>query len=485
MSAVELNWAVLYPELGLAALVLVVLAMEALFWPRRPSNNVAYLTLLGILLALTLSLREWSDGSMSQAFNGMIAQDAHATFCDILLLTGASVTVLLSLPYLSVTGRVTSEYYLLLVLATLGMLLLAAAADLVVVFLALELTWLALSVLASLPAGRAVSSEAGIKCFVLGVLGTAFFLGGAVLLYGAAGTTSIQELGDQLGNGGPVEPGLLVPGMVLLLAGLGLKLGAVPFHMWASDAQHGAPAPVAVFLAIGPRIAGFAALARILLTGFGPLVQTWQPVVWVLAGLTMAGGSLLALRQRRLKRMLAYAGIAQIGYLLLGLAAASPAGVASAAFYAWVHAVAAGGTFAALVMCRGAREELTRIKDYSGLGWRHPAFALAVAAFMLTLAGLPPPAGFVGRVYLLSAAMEAGHVGLAFLGAASSLVLAYSCLRVVASMFMHPVGARPLDLVPSAGPLAVLLLTLLGILGVGLAPAALMDAAQATVISIM
>ena len=486
MNAVgELYWTALYPELGLGVLILVLLALEALFWPRRPSNNVAYLALIGCLLVLALSLSEWTDGPMLQAFYGMIAQDTHATFSDILLLTGAIATVLLSLPYLSVIGRASSEYYLLLLLATLGMLLLAAAADLVAVFLALGLTWLALYVLAALPAGRAVSNEAGIKCFVLGALGSAFFLCGAALVYGAVGTTSIQEVGEQLGNGGPFASGLLVPGMGLLLAGLGLKLGAVPFGMWAPDVQQGAPAPVTTFLTIGPRVAGFAALVRLLLTGFGPLVESWQPLVWVLAALSMVGGSLMALRQRRLKRMLAYAGIAQVGYLLLGLAAASPSGVASAAFYACVYTLTAGGAFAALVMCRQADEEQTRIEDYDGLGFRHPGLALAVAAFMLSLAGLPPTAGFVGRFYLFTAAVEAGHTGLACLGVASSLVLAACCLRVVAGMFMRPAVPQPLAATPSAGPLTVLVLMLLAILGGGVAPSVLMDAAQATVISIM
>jgi len=481
----ELNWVAVYPELVLAGLILGLLLLEAVFWPRRPSNHLGYLSLCGSLLALTVSLIEWGRGLSGTALYGMIVLDAYSTFFDVLFLSGTALCLLLSLQYLPPRGLHRGEYYPLLLMATLGMMLMAGAADLIVVFLGLELTFLALYLLAGMEWRSAPANEAGLKFFLLGALASGFFLYGMSLIYGEVGSTRLEALVNHLQSAESEQWGLLLPGMALLVVGFAFKMAAVPFHMWAPDVQQGVPAPVAAFLGLGPRAAGFAALARLFLYGLGELEGTWAPLLWALAAATMLGGNLLALNQRNLKRMLAYASIVHSGYVLVGLVAANPTGLAGALFYLAAYGLMSTGSFAVLVMCHRGNDVHTELRDFRGLGFRHPWLGLAMTVFMFGLAGLPPTAGFLGRFYLLSAAVEAGYVGLALIGALSSLLAAYVYSRVVVSMYMLPAAEEPLPVVVAPEALTVLVLTALGTLGLGLLPAALMNAARATVISIM
>ena len=481
----ELNWVALYPELVLAGFSAVLLLMEAVFWPRRSTANMGYLSLFGCLIALTFSLVEWGRGESLQALYGMVVLDSYATFFDILLLSGTALSLLLALQYLPDRELNRGEYYPLFLLATLGMMLMATAADLLVLFLGLELAVLALCVLASMEWRSGVANEAGLKFYLLGALASGFFLYGTSLIYGEVGSTNLQALVDHLQETEGEGFGLLLPGMALMAVGFAFKIAAVPFHMWAPDSCQGSPTPVTAFLMIGPKIAGFAAFARVFLYGLGALEEIWEPLLWALAAATMVGGNLMALNQRNLKRLLAYSGIAHSGYALMGLVAANPTGLAGALFYLFAFALANTGGLAVLVICHRREEEHTELSDYRGLGFCHPWLGLIMAISMLSLAGMPPMVGFWGRFYLLSAAVEAGQVNLALVAALSSLLAAYCHLRVVVNIYRRPVDDRPFQLSIAPGALAVLLLTGLGTLGLGLLPALLVNAVRATVISIM
>ena len=481
----ELNWVALYPELALAGFSAVLLLMEAVFWPRRSTSNMGYLSLFGCLIALTLSLVEWGRGESLPALYGMVVLDPYATFFDILLLSGTILSLLLALQYLPDREQNRGEYYPLFLLATLGMMLMATAADLLVLFLGLELTALTLCVLAGMEWRSGVANEAGLKFYLLGALASGFFLYGTSLIYGEVGSTNLQALVDHLQETGGEEFGLLLPGMALMAVGFAFKISAVPFHMWAPDTCQGTPTPVTAFLMIGPKVAGFAAFARVFLYGLGALEEIWKPLLWALAAATMVGGNLMALNQREFKRLLAYSGIAHSGYALIGLVAANPTGLAGTLFYLFAFVLANTGGLAVLVICHRREEVHTELSDYRGLGFRHPWLGLIMAISMFSLAGMPPTVGFWGRFYLLSAAVEAGQINLALVGALSSLLAAYCHLRVVVSIYQRPIEDRPFQLSIAPGALAVLLLTGLGALGLGLLPALLVNAVRATVISIM
>jgi len=480
----ELKWVAIYPELALAALIVVVLCLEVVCWPRRATNSVGYLTLCGSLAALTVSLMEWDQTLIIQAFYGMILLDAYTTFCDILVLACTIFTLLLSLHHSPGEkpdrGR---EYYLLLLLAALGMMFVVCAADLLVVFLGLELMSLALYALVGSAWRSTDSGKTGLKYFLVGVFASGFSLCGMALIYGAAGSTNLQTLGVYLLDSDLREHSLLFPGMALLLVGFGCKVAVVPFHMWTPDLHQKTPAPVTAFLSTAPKVAGFAVLARIFLYGFESLTDDWRPLLWGLAVLGMVGGNLLALNQRDPKRMLAYSSIAHTGYVLVGLVAANPEGVAGALFHLCAYTLTSMGSFAVLVVCQ-RKEGRTEIRDYSGLGFRHPLLGMALALLLLSLAGLPPTAGFVGRFYLFSAAVEAGFTGLAAIGVLSGAMSAYCCFKMVASMYMRRTDPEPPAVAMAPEALAVVLLAVLGTLGLGLAPGGLMEVVDAVAISL-
>lgn len=481
----EFYWAAVYPELTLAGLVLLLLLLEAVCWPRRPRLSLGYLSLCGCLLALSLALVAWGQDADQQVLHGMVLLDAYAVFFDILLLAGTALVLLLSMLPLVDSGSHIEERFPLLLLSTLGMMVMACAGDLILLLAGMELMWLALTVLAGMEWRRPAANEASIKLFVAGAFASGLLFYGASLIYGEVGSTGLSALAEHLRSTDRAAWGLLLPGMGLLFAGLAVKVGLAPFHMWAPDALQGTAAPVAALLSCGSKAAGFAALGRILLCTTGVDEQAWMPLLQWLAGATAVGGYLLALNQRNLRRTLAYAGVAHSGYILLGFTAVSYTGLTAALFHLVGYGLAAIGSLALLVVCRCGEEGNAELEDYRGLAFRHPWLGAAMTLFMLSLAGLPPTAGFMGRLYLLNALVEAGQIHLALGALLGALLGAYVHLKVVVQLFMADPGDGMSTVAAPPEGLAVLLLTALGTLGLGLWPGPLIDAVRSAVIAVM
>ena len=424
----------------LPLIVLVVwaslLLLVDLFLKRK--GVTAFLAALG--LALTAGLTLAQAGEEASAFGGMIAVDGFATFLNVLFLLSGLLGIAVAYGYLKRMGIERGEYYSLLLFSTAGMMLMAHAADLIVVFLALELLSLPLYVLAAFARPRLDSEEAGLKYFLLGAFATGFVVYGVTLVYGATGSTSLAGIVAAAASG---TSGLLLTiGAALLLVGFGFKVAAVPFHMWTPDVYHGAPTPVTAFMAVGAKAAGFAALLRLFVTAFPSLGADLTPVVWALAALTMLVGNVVAIAQTNIKRMLAYSSIAHAGYILMAFVAfGNPAtqadAVASALFYLVTYALTSYGAWAAVIALEKQNGRGLDISDFAGLGRRRPLLAAAMTVFMLSLTGMPPTLGLVGKFYLFRTVIEAGQVGLAVIGVLTSLISAYYYLRVVVVMYMR------------------------------------------------
>ncbi len=459
--------------LGAAGLVLLLDV-----GPRALAREVvATVALAGVVGALLAALSRW--GKPGRAFHDMVALDNFALFVDIVICYASALIILLSIDYLRRTGPESGAYYALVLFATAGMTLLAAAADLVVLFLALELMSLSLYVLAGFFKRELAAGEASLKYFILGAFAASFLLYGIALIYGATGTTNLERIAAAAGR--QVHDPLLVIGLGLLLVGLGFKIASVPFHMWAPDVYQGAPTSVTALIATGSKAAAFAALIRVLLVAFRGAQADWTPLFWILAALTMTVGTVVAIAQSNLKRMLAYSSIAHVGYMLIGVVAGGSAGVGAVLFYLLAYTFTTVGTFGVITLCERAGAEAVEVGDYAGLGRRHPVLAAALAVFLLSLIGIPPLAGFVGKFYLFGAAVRTGYLWLAVIGVLNSAVAAYYYLRVVVYMYMREPDGAATTRVPSfAGGLA-LVVALAGIVLLGVIPAPFIDLAQIAV----
>ena len=479
----EFDWNILLPVLLVAGLVLVVLCVDII----RPDNKgrlSGYIALIGTAVAMFVTLSLWGS-EPTHGFGGMIFLDKYALFFNLIFLTGSSLTIFVSASYIEREGAAKSEYYLLILSATLGMMLMAAGADLIVIFLGLELMSIALYILVGFLRGRQSSNEASMKYLLLGAFATGFLLYGIALIYGSTGTTNLREIELALTQGRVNGHVTLLSGVALLMVGLAFKLGAAPFHMWAPDVYEGAPTSITAFMSAGPKAAAFAGFFRILFVALKPITEEWSGAVWVLAAITMTVGNLGALSQRNIKRMLAYSSVAHAGYVLVALASANEKGITGGLFYLFAYTFMNIGAFAIVIAVGKKGEENLEISSYSGLGFRHPALGLAMTLFMISLAGLPPTAGFFGKFYIFSGAVEAGLIGLAIIGVLNSLVSVYFYLGVVVSMYMRqPVGeARALMLSPFAR--AALVVTSIATLYIGLAPSRFLQMARETVSSLL
>ncbi len=476
IPAPPISLAVLAPALIVMGAGCLVLLLD-LLPPRASKVHLATVALLGVVAALLTSLAAW--GGRGRGFRDMVILDNYALFFHVVICYGAALIVLLSIDYLRRSGVESGEYYALVLFSTSGMLLLTSASDLIVVFLAIELMSLSLYVLSGLFKGRRQAGEASMKYFLLGAFASAFLLYGIALLYGATGTTNI----DRIAAAAAAAPHdtLLIAGLGLLLVGFGFKISSAPFHMWAPDVYEGAPTSVTALIATGSKAAVFAVLVRLLLSGVRAVQADWTAVLWVLAALTMTLGNVVAIAQSNLKRMLAYSSIAHVGYMLVGLVAGGAAGAGAVLFYLLAYTFTTAGTFGVITLCVRAGEEAVDVRDYAGLGRRHPVLAFALALLLLSLVGIPPLAGFVGKFYLFGAAVRAGFVWLAVLGVLNSAVAAYYYLRVIVTMYMQEPDGQSASVAPSfAGGLA-LTIAVIGVVLLGLMPAPFVDLAQVAV----
>ncbi len=470
--------------LGLVVLVLDIFKINFKCKSICIENNklLAYISLAGVVIVGILSLGKFGD--TVYAYNNTIVSDNFSAFFSIIFCIGTALTILISINYLDQEGISHGEYYVLLLFATVGMFIMASAADLISVFLGLELMSIALYILAGFNSSRIESTESSLKYFLLGAFATGFLLYGIALIYGATGTTNLKGIaaaiqGEGIGKGIHSES-LLLMGTGLMIIGLGFKVASVPFHMWTPDVYEGAPTSVTAFMSVGPKAAGFAAFFRVYLVALNGVADHWVTIIWVLAALTMTVGNLAALVQTNIKRMLAYSSIAHAGYVLVALVAANELGSSSVLVYMLAYAFMNIGAFTVVIVLGKKGEENLNLADYSGLATKHPVLAFAMAVFMFSLAGIPPLAGFVGKFYVFSAAIKAGYVGLAIIGVLNSAMSVYYYLRVTMLMYMRdPLREfAPLSLSPVT--IAALVIAVVGTIQIGVFPSMILDLAQSS-----
>lgn len=433
MPTIDLN--VIFPLVLLTAWACALLLVDLFV---KNKGITAFLAALGLALALGITLSQ--IGLTQTSFNGTIVLDGFSTFVNALLLISGLLGVALAYDYVKRMGIDRGEYYILLLFSITGMMLMAQAADLIIVFLALELLSIPLYVLAAFARPRVESEEAGLKYFLLGAFSTGFVVYGIALVFGATGSTSLSAIVATAK--GSTDPLLLTVGAALILVGLGFKVAAVPFHMWTPDVYQGAPSAVTAFMAAGAKIAGFAALLRVFALAFPSLASALTPILAVISALTMIVGNVLAIAQSNIKRLLAYSSIAHAGYILMafvpyGQPSVVATSVAAGLFYLVSYALTNFGAWAVVIALERQEGKGLEIKDYAGLGRKYPALAAAMAVFMLSLTGVPPTLGFVGKFYLFRAAIQGQFYVLAIIGVLTSLISAYYYLRVVVTMYMQ------------------------------------------------
>jgi len=423
-----------------------VLLLVDLFIPKDRKGITALLSALG--LALTLGFTLSQIGNEVTGFNGMVVLDGFSIFVNALLLVSGLLGIALAYGYVKRMGIERGEYYTLLLFSVTGMMLMAQATDLIVVFLALELLSIPLYVLAAFARPKLDSEEAGLKYFLLGAFSTGFVVYGIALIFGATGSTSLSAI--VVSASSLTSSLLLTIGAALLLIGFGFKVAAVPFHMWTPDVYQGAPTAVTAFMSSGAKIAGFAALLRVFATAFPSIAFDMTDIFWALAALTMILGNVIAISQTDIKRLLAYSSIAHAGYILMafvpyGNPDVSADSIAAGLFYLVSYAVTNFGAWGVVIALEqsegnpstGSGQRGLEIGDYAGLSKKHPALAAAMAVFMLSLIGLPPTIGLVGKFYLFRAVIAGGFYWLAIIGVLTSLISAFYYLRVVVIMYMR------------------------------------------------
>ncbi|MGB9754156.1 MAG: NADH-quinone oxidoreductase subunit N [Roseiflexus castenholzii] len=469
---------------GWASVLLVI----ALFVPRSRTRIVGYLAMVGAMVAAAVGIPLW--GVNAETFSGMLRLDAYSLTLNWLFLAAAAITMVLSFDYLPRQGIERSEYYVLVLFATGGMMLLAQGADLIILFLGLELLSIVLYVLTGFAYPRNASEEAGMKYLLIGAFAGGFVVFGIALLYGATGSMNLRAIGETLAQQTLTleERIYLLAGAALVVVGFGYKVAMAPFHMWAPDVYEGAPTPIAGLLSVGSKAAGFAALLRFLVEALAGEWQIWAPVLAALAIATLAVGNIGALTQRNVKRMLAYSSIGHAGYILFGvIAAGAPGGIAGqrgvegVLLYLIAYTFTNLGAFGVLIALEHRGEAAWDMSDLAGLWSRRPWLAVAMAVCMLSLAGVPPTGGFWGKFYVFTAAWLSGMGWITVIGVIVAAIAAFYYLRIVAQMFMaEPAREAPLPM--DRALRAGLALATLGVLILGFIPTPAIDLVQRVVL---
>jgi len=458
------------PELVLSVFGIVVMMIDPLIPEQSPKKPLGIIAIIGILAGLAATAYE--TGFYGNAFYNTIRVDTFSVFFQVVMLLIALVVSLTSLEYLEVQRIRSGEYYALVLFGTVGMMLMSSAVELVLIFIALEISSISTYILAGMRRRAAESAEASLKYFLLGSFATAFFLYGVALVFGATGTTNVYGIAHYL----QTQSSLLVYLAVgLMFVGLGFKVASAPFHVWTPDVYEGAPAPVVAFMSTGPKAAAFAVLLRVLFATGAP---GWFWMVWVSAALSMTLGNIGALVQQNVKRLMAYSSIAHAGYLLVAFAAAKQLGISAAIFYAASYAAMNVGAFAVISHFASTGEKYVTLDDYAGLGRRSPLLAAILTIFLLSLIGIPVTGGFFAKFYVFSAALQSHLVGLTIIGVINSAVAAYYYLRVIVYMYMRDErGEIPVARIP-AGLGIGLAISLIATIYLGVLPGRVLDYAM-------
>ncbi len=482
-SIMTFNILSILPILVLSGFGMLVLVVDVMSSRKLGEKNLlAYLSLAGIVIAAILSRN--STATTLFSFNETFTIDNYSLFFNILFLLSTGLVILISHSYIKREDINHGEYYALLLFSTIGMMLMASGADLLNIFIGLEVMSISIYILTGFKRSKLISNEASLKYFLLGAFATGFLLYGISLIYGTTGSIDLRQIACFIAGKGGVKDPLLLMGMGLIIVGLGFKVASVPFHAWVPDVYEGAPTAVTAFMSVGPKAAAFAAFMRIFLTAFGSSHYEWQKAIWILAVLTMTVGNVVAIAQTDIKRMLAYSSIAHAGYLLVALVAANNMGVSGTLFYLLAYIFMNIGAFAIVIVLSQKGDVGMNINDYAGLGFKHPMLAIAMTLFMFSMAGVPPMAGFVGKFYIFSAAIKSGYVGLAIIGVINSVISVYYYLRITVIMYMkepvrdfHPLTISPLIVVAIA-------IAVVGTLHLGIFPSKVMEIAQRSILTL-
>jgi NADH-quinone oxidoreductase subunit N len=474
-----INFAAIMPETILSVVAMALLLVNV-FVPTERKAYLGYLSLLGIIVTFFPIFSGWNAPlELQSGFNGSVLQDNFSLFFKGIFLIAAALSILISDQYMEREGCNRGELYPLMLLATVGMMLMASGTDLMVIFLGLEVLSVSLYVLAGFNRDNPKSNEAGLKYFLLGAFSTGFLLYGMALTYGATGTTKIAKIAEFItANPMVTSNQMLLVGMLLMAVGFSFKIAAAPFHMWTPDVYEGAPTPMTAFMSVGPKAAGFAAFLRVFVIALPAYKPEWTVLLWVLAVLTMTIGNITALYQQNIKRMLAYSSIAHAGYVLVGFVAGNAVGTAGIMFYMLSYAFMNIGAFAIVILVGKKGEANNNVADYAGFGFKHPVLGMAMSIFLFSLAGIPPAAGFIGKFYLFSGAIQAGYIGLAIIGVLNSAVSVYYYLRVMVFMYMKD-PVEEFDWLKMTPSLAIcVVIAVAGVLIPGIVPGYILELAQ-------
>ncbi len=466
------------PEILMTLTGVLVMLVEAALKPKTSRKPLGIVAILGTLAAIAASVYQLFLPA-GTAFFGTVQSDAFSVFFHLVIGCIVLVTLLISLDYFEGHTSYVGEYYALILFGATGMMLMTCSVELLMVFISLEISSISTYILAGYRKRSATSPEASIKYFLLGSFATAFFLYGIALCFGATGSTNLYEIAKGVADG--ASPLLLTVAFGMMLIGLGFKVSLAPFHVWTPDVYEGAPAPVVGLMSTAPKAAAFAVLLRIAYGAFGTAIHIWMPLVWIMAVLSMTIGNLGALTQRNVKRMLAYSSIAHAGYLLVAFTALAPMGIAAASFYTAAYAAMNVGAFGIISYLSGYNEARTSLSDFAGIARRHPVAAAAFAVFLISLIGIPFTAGFFGKFYVFTAAVNSGNAWLAVLGLLNSGVAAFYYLRLLAQMYMVP--AEPLREADTAHARPAFILAMailvLAVFALGIFPGRILDLAHA------
>ena len=497
----DINLTLIAPELIIGIAGVIVMMVDA-FAHREQRWLTGALSIISLLAALTASVWLWTAWPAQRtAFNGMIVLDELRLSFTLIFLIVSLLTVLISSVWIATEKLPAGEFHSLLLFATCGMMLMASAGDLVIVFLGLEILSIATYVLAGFRRTDIRSNESSLKYFILGSFASAFLLYGIALIYGATatatlpGTTNIATIASRLDQS--LYPPLLLAGAAMLLVGFGFKIATAPFHVWTPDVYEGAPTPVTAFMAAGPKAAGFASFMRVFVFGFplatavvstsGYAHKAWLGALAIMAVLTMTVGNVVAIVQNNVKRMLAYSSIAHAGYALVGFVAAGAAttpedrsaALSAVAFYLLTYAIMNMGAFAVVTLVARRGDQQTTVDDYNGIGFASPVLAFSLSLFLLSLLGMPLTAGFMGKIFVFSSALKQGYTWLVVVGVLNTAISAYYYLRLIIMMFFRErTGTWELPRIPASVAIA-LLLTILGVFYLGLFPGRIFSAFQA------
>jgi NADH-quinone oxidoreductase subunit N len=466
------------PEVILTLAGVLIMLIEPVLPKTTNRKSMGWLAVVGVIAALAASLYQYQIAP-GTAFFGTVQTDAFSVFFHVLICGIVLASLLVAIDSIDTKSNFLGEYFALTVFGAVGMMLMTSAVELLLVFIGLEISSIATYILAGLRRKSAKAPESSLKYFLLGSFATAFFLYGIALIFGATGTTAIYEITGRLGMS--ETPMLALIGVAMILIGLGFKVSAAPFQVWTPDVYEGAPSPVVGLMSTGPKVAAFAVLLRVLYGSFPALHAHWVPLVWLMAALSMTVGNLGALRQKSVKRLLAYSSIAHAGYLLAAFTSLSADGIAAASFYAVSYAAMNVGVFVIVSHAGGYDDRLTLIDDYRGLAYRSPLLGGAMAFFLISLIGIPFTGGFFGKFYVFSAAIHSGFVWLAVIGLVNSGIAAYYYLRVVAAVYTKPLESSPALAVPRASfsLLFALLITISATLILGIVPGRILAQAKA------